>query len=60
MRMAAEEDRQEAADDRCQAQKKSCLIAVSLCSSDDLLLVVQTVSKYQAIQQERLPGPQII
>lgn len=59
MRMAAERDRQEAADDCCQAQKKSCLTAVHVAQMI-YYLVVQTASKYQAIQQERLPGPQII
>lgn len=60
MRMAAEQDRQEAADDWCQAQKKSSYHYLSNVAQMIYYLVVQTASKYPAIQQERLPGPQII
>lgn len=35
---STEQGRQEAADGWCQAQKTNCLIAVSLCSSDDVLV----------------------
>lgn len=60
MRTAAEQDRQEAAGDWCQAQKEAVLLLSVYVAEMIYYLGVQAASKYQAIQQERLLGPQII